>query len=77
RLMLRMEDTRSVAIWTGGQELLTGRIHTVDEIASIIDAITAEDLEQVARELLITEKLNLAIVGPFPSEDRFRGLLQI
>lgn len=77
RLMLRMEDTRSVAIWTGGQELLTGRIHTVDEIASIIDAITAQDLEQVARELLITEKLNLAIVGPFPSEDRFRGLLQI
>ena len=77
RLMLRMEDTRSVAIWTAGQELLTGRILTVDEVTSIVDAITALDLERVARELLTTEKLNLALVGPFPSEDRFRSLLQL
>ena len=77
RLMLRMEDTRRVAAWLGGQELLTGHIRTVDEITSIIDAITARDLEPVARELLITEKLSLALVGPFTSENRFRGLLQL
>ena len=77
RLMLRMEETRSVAIWNGGQELLEGCIRTVDDITSLIDAITAHDLERVAGELLTTEKLNLAIVGPFPSEDRFRGLLQL
>jgi len=77
RLMLRMEDTRSVAIWTAGQELLTGHIRTVDEVTSIVDAITAQDLERVAQQLLATDKLSLALVGPFPSEDRFRGLLQL
>jgi len=77
RLMLRMEDTRSVAVWNGGQALLEDCIRTVDEITSIIDAITAQDLARVAGEVLTTEKLNLAIVGPLPGEDRFRGLLQL
>ena len=75
RLLLRMEDTRSVAGWMGGQELLTGQIRTVDEVASIIDAITPQDLKRVAAQLLLTEKLNLAIVGPVNGEDRlFRSL---
>jgi predicted Zn-dependent peptidase len=75
RLVLRMEDTRSVAGWMGGQELLTGHIRTVDEVISIIDAIAAQDLKRVAGELFLTEKLNLAIVGPIAGEDRqFRSL---
>ena len=75
RLLLRMEDTRSVAGWMGGQELLTGQIRTVDEVASIIDAITPQDLKRVAAQLLLTKKLNLAIVGPVNGEDRlFRSL---
>ena len=77
RLMLRMEDTRSVSGWMGGQELLTGRILTVDEVVSIIDAITIPDLGRVARELFTTDKLNLAIVGPFPDTERFQCLLQL
>ena len=32
RLMLRTEDTRSMAGWVGGQELLMGKIKSVDEI---------------------------------------------
>ena len=75
RLLLRMEDTRSVAGWMGAQELLTGQIRTADEVASIIDAITPQDLRRVAAQLLLTEKLNLAIVGPVNGEDRlFRSL---
>jgi predicted Zn-dependent peptidase len=75
RLLLRMEDTRSVAGWMGGQELLTGRILTVDEVVSIIDAIAPEDLKRVAGQLFLSEKLNLAIVGPVAEEDRlFRSL---
>jgi len=77
RLMLRMEDTRSVSGWMGGQEVLTGRILTVDEVVSIIDAITIPDLGRVARELFTTDKLNLAIVGPFHDGERFQCLLQL
>jgi len=76
RMLLRMEDTRSVASWLGGQELLTGQIRTVDEVVEIIDSITAEDLQRVAKNLFVTEKLNLALVGPFRAEKRLAGILK-
>ena len=77
RLLLRMEDTRNVAGWVGGQELLTGRVYSADEVVSIIDAITPEDLERVARELFVTDKLNLAVVGPVDGEERLQHLLKL
>jgi len=77
RLMLRMEDTRSVSGWMGGQELLTGRILTVDEVVSIVDAITASDMQRVARELFLTGKTNLALVGPARNKARLEKLLKL
>jgi predicted Zn-dependent peptidase len=77
RLMLRMEDSRSVAGWIGGQELLTGHIRTVDDVVSILDAVTAEDAQSVARDLLRTDKLSLALVGPARSGKRVEKLLKL
>ena len=77
RLLLRMEDTRSVAGWTGGQELLTEQIRTVDEMVSIIDAIAPQDLKRIAKQLLVSEKLSLAIVGPVAGEDRLFRCLRL
>ena len=77
RLLLRMEDSRSVAGWIGGQELLTKRILTVDDVVSIIDKITADDLQQLAGELLTGEKLRLAIVGPVPPDEPLEELLKL
>ena len=77
RLLLRMEDTRNVSSWIGGQELLTERLRTVDDIVSIIDKITADDLLRVARELFVTDKLNLALVGPVNNRGRLEGLLKL
>ena len=68
-LLLRMEDSRNVAGWLGGQEILTGRILSVDEVVSIIDAITAEELQQIAQELLVGTQLRLAVVGPVKTDE--------
>jgi predicted Zn-dependent peptidase len=76
RLLLRMEDSRAVSDWLGGQELLVGKVRTVDEVIAQIDAVTEEDVRRIARRLLITEQLNLAVVGPFRSERRFLSLLK-
>ncbi len=75
RLQLRMEDTRAVASWLGGQELLRREILTVDEVLAIVDDVTAESLRRVATELWRTEAFRLAVVGPFRSETRFQKLL--
>jgi len=77
RLLLRMEDSRSVAGWMGGQEILTGRILSIDEVVSIIDAITTEELQPLAQELLVGEKLRLAIVGPVPPDEPLEELLKL
>ncbi len=76
RLQLQMENSQNVALWLGSQELLMRRILDIGEVISIIDAITIDDLEQVAGELLSSDKLNLAIVGPIEKGPSI-GLLKI
>jgi len=68
RLQLRLEDSQNMALWLGSQELLMQRIRDIDEVISIIDAITINELEQIAEGLLSSEKLNLAVVGPVKGE---------
>jgi predicted Zn-dependent peptidase len=77
RLLLRMEDSRSVVGWMGGQEILTRRILSVDEVMSIIDAITTEELQQLARELLVGNQLRLAVVGPVQPDEPLEELLKL
>ncbi|MDP6782333.1 MAG: pitrilysin family protein [Dehalococcoidia bacterium] len=69
RLLLRMEDTRSVATWLGAQELLADRILTVDEVVSMLDAVTSRQLTEVACSLIDTDKLSVAVVGPVSAAD--------
>ena len=74
RLMLRMEDSRSVSGWNGGQEMLNGFVQSVDEVIALIDKITAEEMAQLARELFTSEKLRLSVVGPV-NEQNFDQIL--
>jgi predicted Zn-dependent peptidase len=64
RLELRMEDTRGVGMWIAGQELLLGEIKGVEERSAIIDAVTADDIQRVAREYLRPELSYTTVVGP-------------
>ncbi len=76
RLLLRMEDTRSVSGWMGGQEILTGDILTVEQVLSKIDSVTVSHLQETASNLLIGENLRLAVVGPVEDEKTLESLLQ-
>jgi predicted Zn-dependent peptidase len=77
RLLLRMEDSRSVAGWAGGQEVLTRDILSVDQVMSIVDAITAEEIRQLARKLLVSSQLRLAVVGPVADDKPLKELLKL
>lgn len=76
RMLLRMEDSRSVAGWGGGQEVLTNKILSVDEVVSIIDSITVEQIAEVAREILVEDELRLAVVGPGHDDSKLEELLR-
>lgn len=76
RLLLRMEDTRAVSGWLGGQELLLGEVRDVEKAVAEMEAVTLQDLSRVAGELLRDERFHLAVVGPFRSDKRFASLLR-
>ena len=77
RLLLRMEDSRNVAGWMGGQEILTRRILTPEGVIALINAVTAEELKQLAGELLISSQLRLAVVGPVSAAEPLEELLEL
>jgi len=63
-LELRMEETRHLASWVGGQEALHDRVMTLDEALAAVEAVTAADVHRLATELLRDDALRLAAVAP-------------
>ncbi|MHB8619696.1 MAG: M16 family metallopeptidase, partial [Chloroflexota bacterium] len=76
RMVLRLEDTRAVAGWNGGQELLNDRIMEVDEVIEVIDAVTTTDLYDLTQRIFTDDWLHMAAVGPFKKSHRFGKLLR-
>jgi predicted Zn-dependent peptidase len=63
-LELRMDDSRHVASWIGGQEALHDRVLTPEEALEAIAAVGPDDVQRVARELFRDELLRMAVVAP-------------
>jgi predicted Zn-dependent peptidase len=74
---MSLEDSRSVASWVGSQEATYGEIMTPEQIMERIDAVTAEDVQQLAGELIRDDRFNLALIGPYTSQDEFAELLSL
>ena len=75
RMALRLEDSRHVASWLGGQEILTGEVLTPEDVIRRIEVVTLTDLKDLADELIVEEKLRLSLVGPIADEKPFKDLL--
>lgn len=64
RLVLSIEDSMTVASSYATQELLEEKIETPEMMIAKIEQITADQIQEVAQEIFVPEKLNLAILGP-------------
>jgi predicted Zn-dependent peptidase len=62
-LELRMDETRHVASWIGGQEALHERVLTIEEALAKIDAVDAPSVQALAGELFRDDSLRLAAVA--------------
>jgi predicted Zn-dependent peptidase len=63
-LELRMDDSRHLASWVGGQEALHDRVLTLDEALAAIEAVTPDDILRLSGELFVDDVLRLAVVAP-------------
>jgi predicted Zn-dependent peptidase len=52
-----------------------GNVRSIEEAVAEMDAVTLEDLQRVAQEIIDPAQLYLAVVGPYRSDKRFAGLL--
>ena len=59
------------------QELIKGRVMTMEEIFEKIDKVTVSDIQRVARDIFKTNKLNLAVIGPHKNADKFKNSLKL
>lgn len=75
RLQLRLEDTRAVMSWLGGQELLREEVRTPDEVVEDLRKITAAQVTEAARRYFGSGAYRLSVVGPYRSRARFQRLL--
>jgi predicted Zn-dependent peptidase len=76
-MYLGLESSDSLAQFFGFQEILKEKIKTPKELEKEIEKITAIDLSRVAKEIITNRKLNLAIVGKYKDESRFKNILKV
>lgn len=77
RLLMGLEDSRSVASWVGSQEATYGTIETPEELMEHLDAVTVEDVQSLANDLLQDDLLSLVLIGPYSREKDYLPLLTL
>ena len=77
KLALRLENVHNVADYFAFQELLKKKIETPKEYLKKIKQVTIRDIQKVAEDLLKTQSLNLALIGPYKNKQKLLKLLHV
>ena len=77
RLVLSLEDPKGMIMFGLRNEVLEEKLREPDEVLAGLDAVTLEDIQRVAQDIIVQERLNLAAIGPFDDPGRFEKLLAL
>jgi predicted Zn-dependent peptidase len=75
RFVLQLESPQGLILFGLRREVLEQETPTVDEVLAGLEAVTVEDVQRVAQEIVSDERLRLAVIGPFDDAARFEQLL--
>ncbi len=75
-LVLGLETSNSLAGFYGGQEILTKKIITPEQLIEKLKSVSAKEVMDLAQDIFKNEKLNLAIIGPFKEKEKFEEILK-
>jgi predicted Zn-dependent peptidase len=75
RFVLQLESPQGLIVYGLRKEVLEGRAPDPEEVLAGIDAVTAEDVQRVARDVIADDRLRLALIGPFEDAAHFDALL--
>jgi predicted Zn-dependent peptidase len=74
RFVLQLESPHGTIMFGLRREVLEGRAEEPEAVLRGLDAMTAEDVQRVAADIL-GDRLHLAVIGPFDDAERFEQLL--
>lgn len=72
---LSLETTSALADFVGGQAVLKEKWNNPAEFNRRIQAVTAAEVKRVAKTIFKPNRLNVAVIGPFKSDQPFVGVL--
>ncbi|MDD5605945.1 MAG: pitrilysin family protein [Patescibacteria group bacterium] len=74
---LSLEDSDSIAMRYGLQELLYDEIETFADLKKHIKAVTAEDIQRVAKTLFRDDRLALTVIGPYRDDKKIKKVFKL
>lgn len=74
-IILSLEDSEELAHFFGKQKLLYPKVRTVEEYIAAIEAVTQDEIEELARTLLTHDNLRLAVIGNTDDKTHLESLL--
>jgi predicted Zn-dependent peptidase len=75
RFVLSLESPQGLILFGLRKEVLERRAPDPEEVLAGVDAVTADDVQRVAQDVIANERLRLAVIGPFDDAERFEKLL--
>ena len=75
RFVLSLESPQGTNRFGLLREVLENTHPDPSEVLAGLEAVTAEDVQRVAQDLVADDRLRLALVGPFDDAERFEKLL--
>jgi predicted Zn-dependent peptidase len=75
RFVLQTESPNGLLVSGLRREVLEGKAAEPTEILAGLDAVTVEDVQRVAQDVIGGNGLRCAVIGPFDDEDTFASLL--
>jgi predicted Zn-dependent peptidase len=75
RFVLQLESPQGLILFGLRKEVLERRAPDPEEVLAGVDAVSAEDVQRVARDVIADERLRLALIGPFDDAAHFEALL--
>lgn len=74
--VLNFEDSRSVAQYFGLKQLLIDAVEPPEQLLKKIQAVTAEQMHALAREFIQSDKMRLAVIGPYKGSEQFERFVK-
>jgi predicted Zn-dependent peptidase len=76
RFILQTESPNGLILFGLRREVLEGAAVEPEELLAGLDAVSAEDVQRVAQDVIGSNAMRLAVIGPFDDDEKFRAALE-